>query len=233
MNNNEGSGFVVQGISKLPLQVPLEILNAQKSLGATAVLVWINLLMFVQKHQAVNIAMISDIIGLEPQEVNKALARLADAGWINDEGYEIKLCIPIKETGNLKFEHAASSGTMVESVLDPSQRGFEWLIDFWSNRVAPPTQEEMKSLLFWVEKKRVSPEVIAVAVEEMSASIKNPHFAYLEGVLRNWVNEGVFTYAQLLEKPYLTKVLPQGQQPTIHPEAERKWKELFPDEFDS
>ena len=117
--------------------------------------------------------------------------------------------------------------------MDPSQKGFEWLIDFCTNRVAPPTPEEMKKLLFWVEKKKVSPEVIAVAVEEMCVSIDNPHFAYLEGVLRNWVNEGVYTYSQLLEKPYLTKVLPQTNQPSIHPEAERKWKELFPDEFDS
>ena len=50
--------------------------------------------MFVQKQQPVNIRMISDIMGIDYREVNKALARLADAGWINDEGYEIKLCIP-------------------------------------------------------------------------------------------------------------------------------------------
>ena len=66
--------------------MPIEILKAQKSLGTTAVLVWINLLMFVQKQQPVNIRMISDIMGIDYREVNKALARLADAGWINDEG---------------------------------------------------------------------------------------------------------------------------------------------------
>lgn len=233
MKNNEGSGFIVQGLKELPLQVPLEILNAQKVLGGNAVLVWINLLLFAHKQQPVNINMISDIMGIDFQEVNKALARLADAGWINDEGYEIKLCVPTDERVQAVFDKKEPRENKLDSVLDPRQKGFEWLIDFCTNRVAPPTPEEMKKLLFWVEKKRVSPEVVAVAVEEMCVSIENPHFAYLEGVLRNWVNEGVFTYAQLLEKPHLTKVLPQSHQPAIHPEAKRKWKELFPDEFDS
>ena len=76
MKSSEGSGFIVQGLMELPLQVPIEILKAQKSLGTTAVLVWINLLMFVQKQQPVNIRMISDIMGIDYREVNKALARL-------------------------------------------------------------------------------------------------------------------------------------------------------------
>ena len=42
MKSSEGSGFIVQGLMELPLQVPIEILKAQKSLGTTAVLVWIN-----------------------------------------------------------------------------------------------------------------------------------------------------------------------------------------------
>ena len=40
--------------------------------------------------------------------------------------------------------------------------------------------------MFWVEKKKVSPEVVAVAIEEMRLSIDNPHIGYLEGILRNW-----------------------------------------------
>lgn len=224
MSDTNHSGFVVKGIEKLPLQIPLELLVAQQSLGITAVMVWINMAMFVQQNQPVNIDLISEAMGVSAQDVNRGLAKLADAGWVNDEGYEIKLCIP---------EGKKEPAFNPTQILDQDQRGFEWLINFWSNKVGTPTPEEMKKLLFWVEKKNVSHEVVAVAIEEMCATITNPNFGYLEGVLRNWVNEGVYNYQQLIDKPYLTRHLHQSRPVSIHPEAERKWKEIFPDEFDS
>lgn len=228
MTDTNYSGFVVKGVGKLPLQIPIELLMAQQSLGITAVMVWINMAMFVQQNQPVNIDLISEAMGVDSQEVNKGLAKLADKGWINDEGYEIKLCIPQAE------QIPAISPVVGEyQLLNKEQRGFEWLVNFWSNKVESPTPEEMKKLLFWVEKKGVSHEVVAVAIEEMCAMVDNPNFGYLEGVLRNWVNEGVYDYRQLIDKPYLAKILHQSRPVSIHPEAERKWKELFPDEFDT
>lgn len=222
MTSKKDSGFVIKGLEKLPLQVPIELLAAQERLGVNAVLVWINMVLFVQQHKPINTASISNIMHISQKEVNQALACLADQGWINDEGYEIRLCIPKQNDAKQEIE-----------VLDPKQKGFEWLINFWANKVAPPTSEEMQQLLFWSEKKQMSYEVIAAAVEEMCSSIDSPNLAYLEGVLRNWASEGVYTYNQLLEKPYLAKFLKQPHKASIHPEAKRKWKEVFPDEFDS
>lgn len=226
MPDNRNSGFLVRGPEQMPLQIPKELIEAEKALGIKAVMVWINMAFFVQQNKPVNIKLISEAMDLSQKEVNRALTKLADFGWINDEGYEIRLCIPHEKSGESVEE-------IDIELLDPKQKGFEWLINFWANRIAPPTPEEMKKLLFWVEQKQVSYEVIAVAIEEMCASISQPNFGYLEGVLRNWVNEGVFTYEQLLEKPYLTKILRQPQMTAIHPEAERKWKEFFSDEFDA
>lgn len=228
MTDKRTEGFVVQGLDKLPLQIPVELLVAQKTLGITAVMVWINMAMFVQQRQRVNIELISEAMGIEAKEVRLALARLADYGWLNDEGYEIRLCIP-----DIKSQISTQKNVSIE-LLDPRQKDYEWLVNYWSNRVGVPTREDMQKLLFWVEKKQVSHEVIAVAIEEMCASVDNPNMGYLEGILRNWFVEGVTTYNQLLAKPYLAKVLQQNQSvASIHPEAERKWKELFPDEFDS
>ena len=179
--------------------------------------------MFEQQHQPVNAALISEAMNISEAEVSKALACLADHGWIVDDGSEVRLCIPDLTPVDPDVE-----------LLDPLQKGFEWLINFWTNRVGVPTPEEMQRLMFWVEKQGLSHEVIAVAIEEMRSSIGNPHIGYLEGILRHWLMEGVTTYQQLLDKPYLAKVLNQAQtQSSIHPESERKWKELFPDEFDS
>ena len=223
MSDTLSDGIVIKGLEKLPLQIPVELLIAQKTLGITAVMVWINMAMFVQQNQPVNIALISEAMDISQTEVNKALTRLADYGWINDEGYEIKLCIPEIKQVEPELE-----------LLDPQQKGFEWLINFWTNKVGPPGPEEMQRLLFWVETKHVSHEVVAVAIEEMCSAIDNPHMGYLEGILRHWTLECEYTYQQLLDKPYLAKVLKQAQSKSqIHPEAERKWKELFPDEFKS
>lgn len=232
MSKDIGSGFIVKGLPGMPVQIPLQLLQAQKELGFTAAMVWINMAMFVQQHRPINVNLISEVMDLDSREVNLAMARLADQGWINDEGYEIKLCIPeTKKTIELIGQNKSSTET--HSILDPKQKGFEWLINHYATRVKPPTPEEMKKLLFWVEKKGISYEVIAVAIEEMCVSIDSPHFAYLEGVLRNWVNEGVLTYTQLMDKPYLAKVIDFNHKSSIHPAAAAKWKEFFPDEFDS
>ena len=37
---------------------------------------------------------------IDQKKVNIALARLADFGWINDEGFEIRLSIPQKNRRN-------------------------------------------------------------------------------------------------------------------------------------
>ncbi len=228
MADEQGRGVILQGLKELPVQVPIEILDVQSTLGVNAVMLWINLLFNAQQQQALKVGSIGTLMGLESKEITKALVRLADHGWINDEGYEIKLCIPTERSQPEKKHHQ----TGLDDLLDQGQKGFEWLISFWSTRVAAPSPEEMKKLLFWMEKKQMSHEVIAAAIEEMCASIDHPHFSYLEGVLRNWANEGVFTYSQLVEKPYLSKVLAHSRKPAISPEAEQKWKELFPDEFD-
>ncbi len=227
MSHNKSGGFLVRGLEGMPLQIPLELIEAQNILGMQAVMVWINMAWFVQQNQPLNIKLISDTMDIDQKKVNIALARLADFGWINDEGFEIRLSIPQKKTAEISDEEIDIE------VLDPKQKGFEWLINFWSNRIAPPSPEVMKKLLFWVEKKQMSHQVVAVAIEEMCQSVDQPNLGYLEGVLRNWFNDGVLTYEQLLDKPYLAKVLRPPQSPTIHPDAKRKWKEFFPDEFGS
>ena len=54
--------------------------------------------------------------------------------------------------------------------------------------------------------RQVSHEVIAVAIEEMRAGATRPSFAYLEGILRNWHNQGQ-GLCRLSRAPTLAKVL--------------------------
>ena len=82
MSDTLSDGIVIKGLEKLPLQIPVELLIAQKTLGITAVMVWINMAMFVQQNQPVNIALISEAMDISQTEVNKALSS-AGRLWVD------------------------------------------------------------------------------------------------------------------------------------------------------
>ncbi|NLM40949.1 MAG: DnaD domain protein [Firmicutes bacterium] len=215
-------GVLLKGVEGMPIQVPQEILHCQARLGPVATLAWINLLALAQMGRPMHIDDLTETMGLPKWEVSKALALLADAGWINDEGLEIQLEIPER----------AETAVAQELPLEVEPEEFEWLVSYWSARVAPASPEEMRKLLYWMDTKGLSHEVIAVAIEEMLISAAQPSFPYLEGILRNWHAVGVRTYNDLLENSHLTKVLaPIAGRRELSP-AEKKWKEVFPDEFE-
>ena len=216
-------GILLRGMEGLPIQIPQEILDYQAVLGPKAALLWINLVAMAQLREPLKLNILAEQMGLPEQEVSQLLALLDDRGWINDEGIEIKLTIPV-------VEEAAAAAE--ESILDEEQASFEWLVNYWTTRVAAPTPEEMRKLLYWMETKGLSHEVIAVAIEEMRVSAKSPGFAYLEGILRNWHALGIRSYNDLLENPHLTKVLQPIAAKKELSRAEERWKEVFPDEFD-
>ena len=211
-------GVLLKGVEGLPIQVPQAILHSQARLGPVATLVWINLLALAQLGRPLRIDDLTESLGLPKWEVSKALALLADEGWINDEGLEIQLAIP-------ELAEAAAAEEQAEPV---EPEAFEWLVSYWSARVAPASPEEMRKLLYWMEVKALSHEVIAVAVEEMLIQAAQPSFPYLEGILRNWHAAGIRTYNDLLENSHLTKVLgPIAGRRELSP-AEKKMERGIP-----
>lgn len=224
MSTHKGTGVLLQGLDNLPVQVPGEILESQASLGPIPVLLWINLLACAQQGRPLRIEQIAEYMGVEVEEIEQAMVVLANAGWVNDEGLVIHLTIPEDVPKQGRFETAVA-------VLDEEQASFEWLISYYAARVGDPSPEEMRKLLYWMERRGVSHEVIAVAIEEMCAGAPRPSFAYLEGILRNWHALGIRVYADLIERPNVARVLTQQPGKEELTPAERRWKEVFPDEF--
>ncbi len=222
VSGQKSKGVLLRGVEGMPIQVPREILKCQAILGPLPTLVWINLVALSQLGMPLQIDALAQQIGSDKREVSQALALLADRGWINDEGLEIQLVLPTSQ------EVAPTS----EGVLDAEQAAYEWLIEYWSTRVAAPSPDEMRKLFFWMERKGMSHEVIAVAIEEMCVAVANPNFPYLEGILRNWHGVGIRTYNDLLENTHLTKVLAPIAAKKEPSPAQKRWKEVFPDEFD-
>lgn len=222
MSARKSKGVLLREVEGMPVQIPVEILKCQAVLGPEATLVWINLVALAQQRQPFQIDALAAQIGLPKEEVSRILAFLADLGWINDEGIEIRLTVP----------SGGESAVATESVLSEQQASFEWLVNYWSTRVSAPSAQELRKLVYWTEAKGLSHEVIAVAVEEMCAAVSSPGFPYLEGILRNWHSTGIRTYNDLLENPHLTKVLRPIAAGKEQSPAEKRWKEVFPDEFD-
>lgn len=221
-------GILVKALSGMPVQIPREILTVQASLGPIPTLVWINLLACAQQGKTLRVSDLAEQMGLELAQVSQALAFLADRGWLNDDGLAIQLSTP---TELPIFAQPAVAATS-ESILDPEQANYEWLVEYWSTRVEAPSPDEMRKLFYWMDRKDLSHEVIAVAIEEMCAAVANPSFAYLEGILRNWHAASIRTYNDLLENPHLTKVLaPIAAKKEVN-QAINRWKEVFPHEFD-
>lgn len=53
----------------------------------------------------------------------------------------------------------------------------------------------------------MSPDVVAVAIEETVSTADSPRIQYLEGILRNWYNDGIRTMKDLIESNRLPRVL--------------------------
>lgn len=111
-----------------------------------------------------------------------------------------------------------------------------------------PTQYE--KLRFWVEEQGMEGAVVALAIEETVRSAEVPRISYLEGILRNWYNDGIRSLADLHEHKRASRVLSgegssgrQGRKTlegtpnasaytSVSAELIAKWKELYPDEYD-
>ena len=228
MSGKKSKGVLLKNIKGLPIQVPPEILQCQVDLGPTATLVWINIVALAQQGRPMQIHSLAEQMGLEKRAVSQALATLADGGWINDEGLEILLTVPLPEGVEPVAVPLATHETSQQGEAD----SYEWLLNYIAARVSVPTPDEKRKLLHWMQNKDLSHEVIAVAVEEMCASAAHESFPYLEGILRNWHGLGIRTYNDLLENPYLAKVLGPITSCKEENPAEQRWREVFPDVFD-
>lgn len=94
----------------------------------------------------------------------------------------------------------------------------------------------------WVEERGMHPDVVVAAIEETARTATFPRIQYLEGILRNWYNDGIRTTADL--KLLQTPADPGGKSREdyegapnalayrrVESEAVRRWKELYRDEY--
>lgn len=105
-----------------------------------------------------------------------------------------------------------------------------------------------QKLRYWVEEMGMEGEVVAAAIEEAARNSSTRRISYIEGILRNWHNEGILTLRDIVEGNASRVLANQGQAAApssmegtanaeaykrVDPDMVRKWKELYRDEYNS
>lgn len=115
------------------------------------------------------------------------------------------------------------------------------VVQFYHQRIGMLGPSQFEKLRFWVEEQQMASDVVALAIEETVQNAQTPRIAYVEGVLRNWYNEGIRTVADLQnskrtrshEVAATTEGTPNAAAfDAVDKDALRSWKEMYADEYD-
>ena len=145
-------------------------------------------------------------------------------------------------------ESADPAGAEHESIKDAfssPEADFQAVLDLYHKRIGMMGPKQRDKLRFWVEEAGMSAEVVAAAIDLTARKAEKPRIQYLEGVLRNWYNDGVRTLEEALKRyPEIagesggaSAGYEGAPNAGAYAEADReliqKWKELYPDEYSS
>lgn len=133
---------------------------------------------------------------------------------------------------------------------EPENPDMQAVMQIYHKRIGMIGPTQYEKLRFWIEEMGLEGAVVALAIEETVRSAEVPRISYLEGILRNWYNDGIRTLADLHERKRASKVLSGEEARSKHDrplegtpnaaayqsvsaELVAKWKELYPDEYDT
>ena len=112
-------------------------------------------------------------------------------------------------------------------------------------------EAQYERLRYWLETMGMGADVIAAAIRQAAIQAPRPRMSYVEGILRNWYNDGIRTLEDLVEQGQLADLadaggkgrtgrgaspVPEGAANAaayrpVDPEQVARWKELYPDEY--
>lgn len=244
-----------------PLLVPRALLTQyQAALGAEATLLWLNLYEMAEQGATESVVYSSVFTelgartGMDGRSVERAVAALEEAGllrrsdgnWLlgwpgptpsqrSEVGQHVQVDEPDDDDfGGVEPVEEASGWNSDEAALQA-------VVQFYHQRIGMLGPSQFEKLRFWVEEQGMSSDVVALAIEETVQSANTPRMAYVEGVLRNWYNEGIRTLAHLQkskrarsqEVPPTTEGSPNAASfDAVDRDAVRRWREMYSDEYD-
>ena len=201
-----------------------------------------------------------DRAGLERE--NGAVARASGNGVLpNGQSPEVvqdeeALAKPVMRSPLSKRRKASRMLRLVEpeeQATHSENPDMQAVLQIYHKRIGMIGPAQYEKLRFWIEEKGLEGAVVALAIEETVRSADVPRIQYLEGILRNWYNDGIRSLADLHEKRRVSRVLSGDEArlrsdrhsdrslegtpnasayQSVSAELVAKWKELYPDEYD-
>lgn len=247
-----------------PLVVPRALfVRYQPLIGALATMLWLNLYEMAEGGATTEFVSVASALGarmgIGPEEMEAGARKLEEAGLLHRSGGRWTVLWP-EESGEQAPAAAAAEpdfgGPPLEGVASdegaavPAEEAAGWnsdeaalqaVVQFYHQRIGMLGPSQFEKLRFWVEEQGVSPDVVALAIEETVQSAKTPRMAYVEGVLRNWYNDGIRTVADLQKskRSRSHEVTPTAEGTpnaaafdAVDRDAVRRWKEMYSDEYD-
>ncbi|HEX6971770.1 MAG TPA: DnaD domain protein [Limnochordia bacterium] len=252
-----------------PLPIPETFFRVHQAvLGPPAALVWLNLRWYAHTKEAIADVpqALSTATGLPPSEIDAALDTLIRYG-LCERGEEGEWCVheevcPHLPAGDGQSEVAAAADPVSAEASAPApaateagnarQADMDAVLQLYHKKIGMLGPTQFEKLRFWVEEQGMAGEVVALAIEETVRQAPHPRIGYLEGILRNWYNDGVRTLDDLAQHKRASSVLGErgavsAQGGTggpglegapnaaayrpVDPRLVRRWKELYPDEY--
>ena len=104
---------------------------------------------------------------------------------------------------------AGASGDGGAEGLPQDVRG---VLEWYHQRIGLISESQFERLCEWITRRGMTADVVALAIEETARSAQYASFSYLEGVLRNWYNQGVRTWQDLSRRRHLSSVLARAPE---------------------
>ena len=249
------------------LLVPKELLDLyQKAIGAVGVALWLNLYACSEERE-LDLEQLARELRCSSSHLEEALANLLRyelaSSQLSEKGSVLRANEPLTYPEFQELEARLAKQT---------PDSLQILFDFYQKQVGlmGPVQEE--KLRYWVVEQGMDIEVIVAAIAEMMKT-SSRRIEYLEGILRNWYNEGIRNLDQLTAQRkrweeeqqnkrsqkrtkeskrasgFMKKLPGQtqaaassegyegvanaGAYKPVDPEAVKRWKEMFKDEYGS
>ena len=122
---------------------------------------------------------------------------------------------PSRSEAALARAEAAAAGEgagVPEEGAEPEglPRDVRGVLEWYHQRIGLISESQFERLCEWITRRGMTADVVALAIEETARSAQYASFSYLEGVLRNWYNQGVRTWQDLSRRRHLSAVLAQA-----------------------
>lgn len=247
------------------LLVPTVLLtDYQRHLGPEGVLVWLHLKWHLLRHgegEEVTWEELRQATGLSVAQWEGALKALQETGLveIQREGFTVPQVIvhdpSSKEERSPEMtglEEVAAASLPEEEERNEGPVDLEEVFQAYHDHIGLMSPVHFEKLRSWVEDRGLSPGLVMAAIRETARTATFRRMSYVEGILRNWYNDGLRTEEDLARfraeqerqrqnQPRSTgrpaargaesEMVNGGAYQRVSPEVIRRWKELYPDEY--